>query len=181
MRGNRLSHTHTLTPCKPCTVTLSHMGFHMSKQKVLFIIRGLPGSGKSTIGNCFQFPTGEIPSVYSADDYFMVDGEYKFDRFKLTEAHNLCQTRVFTTLRNGYSCAVANTFTERWEMEPYILAAKEYDCRVIVVDCFDGGMTDEELAAKNIHGVPVEGIKAMRSRWQHDWRAGDTRPPWERK
>jgi hypothetical protein len=76
---------------------------------------------------------------------------------------------------------VANTFTQRWEMEPYLRMASQYGARIVVIDAFDGGMTDEELAVKNIHGVPVEGIRAMRNRWEADWRAGDPRPPWERK
>jgi hypothetical protein len=41
-------------------------------------------------------------------------------------------------------------------------------------------MSDEELAQKNVHGVPVAGIAAMRARWEHDWRSSDPRAPWER-
>jgi len=153
----------------------------MAKQKILFIIRGLPGSGKSTLGNCFQFPTGEIPTVYAADDYFLRDGVYEFDLAKIPQAHAACQENVSRELRCGYSVCVANTFTQRWEMQPYIDMARHAGFRLVVIDCYDGGMTDEELAAKNVHNVTEDIIAAMRQRWEHDWRAGDPRPPWARK
>ena len=143
---------------------------------VLYIVRGLPGSGKSTIaGTLSEF-------VASADDYFIGDdGIYRFNPSGLTAAHAACQVSVYNDLNAGANVSVANTFCEHWEMVPYLRMAQEFGARVVVVDCFDGGMSDEELAAKNVHGVPQAGIAAMRSRWQHDWRSGDTRAPWERR
>jgi len=57
---------------------------------------------------------------------------------------------------------------------------KRYGYRVAVVSVFDGGCTDEELAERNEHGVPLEGIVKMRERYEHDWKNGDPLPPWER-
>lgn len=143
---------------------------------VLFVVRGIPGSGKSTTADKI------CDLVYSADDYFVgEDGVYRFDGTKLKVAHERCQELVRYAISCGDSVAVANTFTQRWEMEPYLRMAAEYGSRVVVVDCFDGGMTDEKLEEINVHGVPLDGIRAMRARWEHDWRAGDPRPPWERK
>jgi len=152
----------------------------MESQHVLIIIRGLPGSGKSTFGQSITL-SGEVPPCHSAD-FFMTDpnGVYHFDPSKLKMAHEFCQEAVRSALFYGESVAVANTFTQRWEMEPYLLMAAEHEARVIVVDCFDAGMTDAELAAKNIHGVSEQGIAAMRARWEHDWRSGDPRAPWAR-
>jgi hypothetical protein len=145
-----------------------------SLSPVLFILRGLPGSGKSTVASTLGVP------VASADDFFMEGGEYKFDRFKLPQAHADCQARVKRALSEG-SCAVANTFTEGWEFGPYLTIAEEAGARIVVIDTYDGGMTDGELAAKNVHKVPLAAITAMRARWEADWRNADARPPWERK
>jgi len=153
----------------------------MPKQAILYIVRGLPGSGKSTFGRSVEHTTGEVPECFAADDFFVGDdGVYRFDRFKLPQAHAACQAGVKATLETGASCIVANTFTERWEMQPYLDMARHSDARIIVVDCYDGGMTDAELATKNVHGVPEASIAAMRQRWEHDWRSGDPRAPWER-
>jgi predicted kinase len=141
----------------------------------LFLVRGLPGSGKSTVASTLSV------EVFSADDHFVGnDGIYRFEASKLGAAHAECQTLTRSALANGVNCAVANTFTEAWEIAVYVKIAAETGARVVVVDCFDGGMTDEELARKNVHGVPQAGIAAMRARWVHDWRAGEQRAPWAR-
>jgi len=56
--------------------------------KQLILLRGLPGSGKSTFANLL----GGIH--VEADQYFIQDGEYKFDASKLKQAHNWCKLRV---------------------------------------------------------------------------------------
>ena len=151
-----------------------------SRQHVLYIVRGLPGSGKSTVGRSIQHRSGEVPYCYAADDFFMVNGEYRFDPTKLGMVHEFCQEAVRSALFNDHSVVVANTFTERWEMEPYLRMAEKHGARVVVIDCFDAGMTDAELAAKNVHGVPEATIATMRARWEHDWRSGEPRAPWAR-
>ena len=143
-------------------------------QRTLILIRGLPGSGKSSFGeHCAD-------RMIAADDYFMVDGEYKFDPSKLPQAHAMCQQTARDLLSSSDTTVVANTFSCRWEMEPYFEIARTLEVRVFVIDMFDGGLTDEELEERNVHGVPLAGIKAMRERWEHEWKMGDPRPPWER-
>ena len=143
----------------------------------LILVRGLPGSGKSSFAYAF---IGGSETV-SADDYFTdAQGRYHFDPTQLPHAHKECQDRAKRRLKGGECAAVANTFSCRWEMQPYFDMARETDSVVFVVDLFDGGLTDEELKERNSHGVPLDGIKAMRDRWEHDWKVGDPRPPWER-
>jgi len=151
----------------------------------LFLIRGLPGSGKSTVASAIS--CGYPGSVtISADDFFMQLSdsgslEYRFDPKLLSEAHNQSQSRTGFALENGWTAIVANTFTQRWEMDWYINIANYTGARLIIVDCFDGGMSNDILAKKNVHGVPISAIQSMRDRWEHDWRSGDPRQPWLRK
>lgn len=54
-------------------------------KKIVFIMRGVSGSGKSTIAKELAYPEGVI---HSTDDYFYNEaGEYKFDPTKLSEYH----------------------------------------------------------------------------------------------
>tara|TARA_Y100001938_G_scaffold143413_1_gene216133 strand:- start:172 stop:642 length:471 start_codon:yes stop_codon:yes gene_type:complete len=152
----------------------------------ILLARGLPGSGKTSLTEMIGIPTisgiMSRPVSCSADDYFVDDdGQYNFDPKHLPEAHNACQSNARSAMVAEKNVVVHNTFTQRWEMQPYIELAKEFDYRLIVVSTFDGGCSDEELAHRNTHGVPLDSIASMRSRWEQDWKAADTRPPWERQ
>lgn len=143
----------------------------------LILIRGLPGAGKSEMSRLFDGP------VFAADDYFYERGEgrYDFDPRLLPQAHQQCQERTLLALSDGgCTVIVTNTFSQRWELEPYLKMAEDGSHGVWVIDLFDGGLTNSQLAARGLHGVPVEGIAAMRSRWEHDWRNGDPVAPWLR-
>jgi predicted kinase len=143
----------------------------------LFLIRGLPGTGKSTLGR--QLAPG---ANHAADDYFVVGNEYRFDPTKLAAAHAFCQAQTRTSLKAGRAAvAVANTFTCRWELEPYFALARELQVKPIVIDLYDADLTDDVLARRNEHGVPMDTITAMRVRYERAWWDGDPRAPWERK
>lgn len=122
----------------------------------LILLRGLPGAGKSTLGTIIA---GKEP--LSADDYFMVNGEYKFDPSKLKEAHEECRLKCEINMKNKVSkIVVANTFTEEWEMKPYFQLAEKYNYRVhsLVVERRHGGI--------NVHNVPDDKIMSMGKRFQ---------------
>ena len=122
--------------------------------KELFLLRGLPGAGKSTLAKSIDGRHAE------ADQYFMEDGEYKFDASKLKDAHLWCQNIADVYMRNGFEkVTVSNTFTQEWEMQPYYDLAEKYGYRVhsIIVENRHGGV--------NQHGVPAEKIEQMRNRF----------------
>ena len=144
----------------------------------LILLRGLPGSGKSTLG-------AMLGVSIAADDFFMAgDAGYQFDPAKLPQAHAWCLEEAEILLRrnanNDVAVVVCNTFTQRWELEPYLKLAEALEVRVSVINLYDGGCTDEQLFKRNVHGVPLPAFEAMRARYEHDWKNGDTRPPWER-
>ena len=142
----------------------------------LILIRGLPGAGKTTLAG--RLAPGRI---VSADDLFCRDGTYRFVPAQIALAHTDCQRRCESALAAGLSVAVANTFAQGWEVAPYEAIAMRTGAALAIISLFDAGMTDEALAARCVHGVPIAAIRAMRARWEHDWQAHDPRPPWERR
>ena len=129
----------------------------------LILVRGLPGSGKSTISEIIlQHPSNRTPEVLSADDFFInPEGEYVFDATKLKEAHNYCQFRCSERMRQGIiRIVVANTFTEEWEMKPYFDLAMMYGYTVftVIVENRHGGV--------NQHNVPDATLGNMRNRFE---------------
>jgi len=153
----------------------------MKIDKTVVIIRGLPGSGKSTLAAQIAVERG-FPPPRAADDYFTdPEGRYTFNPALLGAAHAACQKGIADDLRAVGAAIVTNTFTQGWEFQPYVNIAAAEAAVIEVIDLFDGGLSDDALAARNVHGVPTSTIAAMRGRWEKDWRAGDPRPPWARK
>ena len=121
---------------------------------MLFIIRGLPGAGKTTLAN-------ELKGIVcEADQFFWLDGEYKYDASKIADAHKFCQDEVKDTMLMGASTiCVSNTFSQRWEMEVYYALAQIYNYDV----------TEITLTGKlhgSLHNVPEEKIQQMKDRWE---------------
>lgn len=132
-------------------------------QPTLFLVRGLPGSGKTTLAERLR-AAGIVFAVHSADDHHAENGG--FDWRNLEAAHIQCKDRVMIDLEYGQSVAVANTFVKKQDIRPYIDIAQNRGARVVIIDCSGGGMSDAELAAKNIHGVPEATIAKMRRQWE---------------
>ena len=124
--------------------------------KTLYIVRGLPGSGKSSLAK----KVTEL--VYSADDFFTnKKGEYNFNAKLLGKAHEWCWGKVRDAMFIGVEAvAVANTFTQAWEAEKYYQIAEEYGYSVFVIEC--------QNDFGNVHDVPQESIDAMKKRWEKD-------------
>lgn len=129
----------------------------------LILLRGIPGSGKTTLGSVIlQTPTNQSPEILSADDFFYDEnGHYNFDASKLKEAHNNCQFRCSERMRQEASrIVVANTFTQEWEMEPYFEMATRYGYRVHSV------IVENRHGNKNVHNVPEDKVELMKARFE---------------
>ena len=120
----------------------------------LTLIRGLPGSGKSTMARKIAAETGAMH--VEADMW--VDYSQRRNPDKLGMAHDICKARANHTLMIGGSVVVSNTFTQQWEMQPYLDMARKYGAQIeIITATGDYG---------SIHNVPDNVIQAMRERWE---------------
>jgi predicted kinase len=129
--------------------------------KNLYLLRGLPGSGKSTLAKQLG------GSHFETDKYFVGEnGEYNFDGSKLKEAHQWCQDSVSNAMVLNHTTGehetivISNTFTQEWEMKPYMEMAKNWGYKIftIIVENRHGGV--------NQHGVPDEKLQQMNDRFE---------------
>lgn len=124
----------------------------------VMILRGLPGSGKSTFTRQYE---GAV--ICSADHYFETLDGYKFNPSELPNAHAACFRKFLGALQNGHDdvIIVDNTNTTAWEISPYVAAAQAYgiEAEVVHIEC------DPEVAfTRQTHGVPRHAFEAMSER-----------------
>ena len=127
-----------------------------NSRAMLLLLRGLPGSGKSTFAKYLSKMYGF--KIVEADQYMMENGVYKFDPKKLGWAHGQCKEAVRQYIQEDECIVVSNTNTQRWEMQPYIdmATAAYYIVKEHTLHTNFG----------NIHGVPEEKVEIMRKRWE---------------
>lgn len=131
---------------------------------VLFLVRGLPGSGKTSFASAIW----NDYAVCEADKFFYdKDGNYNFDGSKLKEAHAWCKNEVETRMiehQNNQQyypeIAVSNTFTQEWEMEDYFKLAVKYGYKVVSL------IVENRHGGQNVHGVPEDKLQVMKNRFE---------------
>jgi len=128
--------------------------------KTLYIVRGVPGSGKSTFAK-------SIGGIHiEADQFFMENGKYNFDITKIKLAHKYCQNQTEAWMKtdgaqvNNHKIVVSNTFTQEWEMKPYFELAEKYGYIVFTV------IVENRHGRKNIHDVPEDKVQQMKDRFE---------------
>ena len=135
-------------------------------EKTVYIMRGISGSGKSTIASVLAERNNGI--ICSTDDYFIVDGEYKFDPSKLAENHQKNFERFKELLEKGEETIIVdNTNLKYWEAKNYIKEAKKHNYRVMVMNIIPPE-DPKVLAERNSHGVPLEVIEQMYERFNSE-------------
>jgi predicted kinase len=131
---------------------------------ILFLVRGLPGSGKST----FATHIWNEYAVCEADKFFYdKEGNYNFDPSKLKDSHAWCKTEVETRMKDHQinqqyypEIAVSNTFTQEWEMKDYYELAEKYGYKVVSL------IVENRHGGKNVHGVPDDKLEIMKNRFE---------------
>lgn len=120
----------------------------------LTLIRGLPGSGKSTMARKIALETGALH--VEADMWINYSEKWRQESVKM--AHAICQEQANKALYYGRDTVVSNTFTQQWEMQPYLDMARHYGAQIEVITATgDYG---------SIHDVPDDVIAAMVARWE---------------
>lgn len=121
----------------------------------VIILRGVSGAGKSSLAEILE-AQGFV--VVSADNFFVKDGAYDFDRTKLTKAHHWCYDQYTKALEAGLNVVVDNTNTTEAEVNRYLEKAVYFGYTVRVVTVENWSQTD------SIHNVPQDIREAQAKR-----------------
>ncbi|MES9958642.1 MAG: AAA family ATPase [Sedimenticola sp.] len=123
----------------------------------LIIVRGLPGSGKTTYA---QSLTGRV--LVEADHY-RIDpetGEYRYRKSENTKVHTQCFEHVKELLKDGEDVTVANVFSLRWQVRQYYQLAVEL------------GITDVTTVEMKARYKSHHADAAIIERLEREWQSG---------
>ena len=136
-------------------------------EKILVILRGLPGSGKTSFAKELTEDLkkkGISTTTSSTDDYWYDDeGNYLFDPYFLRDAHEWNQNRVRQDLKANVSVVIVdNCNMAREHIAPYTSLAKEfgYEVMEIIVGDFDT-KSALEYHRRCTHNIPLPTIKRL--------------------
>jgi len=145
---------------------IPYEGKKSEKKHGLTMVRGLPGSGKSTYAKCIVETYKRKNIVYNhfeADDYFtFINSEthaeqYDFNAMELSVAHSFCQYNAFCSIDDKKSVVVSNTFIDYQSMLPYIRFSQKRKIRWKIIECCGKW--------KSIHDVPDITLNFMKTKW----------------
>jgi hypothetical protein len=157
-------------------------------KKTMHIVRGLPGSGKSTFASklvdndirrviendhYWQFShridTNKFQSVVGPFLHILADSppSYYYERQMTHLAGWWCFAETFRRLRIYDSVAVANTFINRIHIWGYLEEAKRLGVRVLIHETKTDWAKDIDACfVKNVHNVPLETLANMAAGWE---------------
>lgn len=127
--------------------------------KKIIIMQGVPGSGKTT------YILKHYPSAFicSADDFFIINGKYRYDKEYIGVAHKTCFFKFKAAIEDRLpEIVIDNTNISNKEMERYaeLGALNGYEIQVIAFRF----TSPETAASRNVHGVPGEKVLDMYKR-----------------
>lgn len=130
--------------------------------KRVTIMRGVPGSGKSTAAKLLA---GEIGVIHSTDSYFYINGKYVHDISLLSQNHERNFKAFCESLRKGVAIVICdNTNVQRAHFARYVSVAEAAGYQVDIVTMPHPDL--EVAAARNEHGAPLETIRQMIVDWE---------------
>jgi predicted kinase len=127
------------------------------RMKHMIIMRGGPGSGKTTIAR--KMASVIKADVLSADDYWLCDGRYEFKPSELGQAHAQCFRRtVYAVVHQTTNVVIDNTNSRAEEYIAYLALAVAFGYTVQIVRV----LCDPEVAfARQIHDVPQDKFEEI--------------------
>ena len=140
--------------------------------KLAVILRGVPGSGKSTFVNTLRSFPGSI-AIHAVDDLHVDDqGNFLWDEENQERLYTLNFANFVKSCASGTELVICDAINiEVDDFQKYVDIANQYEYSVYVVT--PNPPTPEQSTKRNKHHTSSSQAKEMYSRWQH-WPTPDT-------
>lgn len=130
--------------------------------KLAVVMRGIPGSGKSTVARMLHEMFGAV--IHSTDSYHIKDGVYTYDATKAPEYHHYNLEAFMDSCAAGKSMVIVDN-TNIWphNYEPYVYAAHNSGYKVLQIKL-------KNAHRVSIHSVPDEVVNRMKDAFRKYWK-----------
>jgi len=134
--------------------------------KKVIATSALPGAGKSYLADKLQkkaIKDGFTSVICCTDDFFTVDGQYKWDFNFLSAGHEWCYGQfALAMFRETNLIIIANTSLQAWNLYKYADLSSKIGYEFEVVEPKTDWRYDvAECAKRNNHNVPLATIEKM--------------------
>lgn len=131
----------------------------------LSIIRGLPGSGKST------FARDHFPGVFHVENdmFHVTDGKYMFDQKKCQRVFGTVLSMVEMTLRLGADVTVSNVFMKLSSISRFVVLAREIGANVEIYQMAGQNFGDVHWVPSNVKASMERGFADIPANSDFDW------------
>jgi predicted kinase len=130
-------------------------------EQTLYLIRGISGTGKSTLARAlsqYAVSADDMPGLYDDNSNYQVDLQ--------AESHRWCLSIVTWWMeQQRFSIAVANTFTKQKYFQEYLDLAKKYQYAVHIIHC-EAVLFPSGNQASSIHNLSEEVLQRQRDNWE---------------
>lgn len=136
----------------------------MNKRPYLTIIRGLPGSGKSTRARAYAADSGAL--LIEPDMFITRHGEYCYTAGDFQTAVNLARETVILAAQVSADVIYADVLPTKQDVNDIIIC---YQCFCVwppIVNVIDMSCDVLDSMKRNRHGVKREDIEAMAAAWE---------------
>lgn len=143
--------------------------------KVMILMRGCPGSGKSyqatnILNMCYKNANVD-EFIFSADKFFTNKhtGQYNYNPSKVKRAHEWAKDNIEKAVLNEVTPVIVdNTHCEAWEMEDVIKVGVNNGYWIEILEpVSEWAWEGMELAKRNIHNIPLDIIMKFFRRYDH--------------
>jgi predicted kinase len=137
-----------------------------TKMSSLIIVRGLPGSSKSTwVRNNFS-----KSYLWYEPDHLITDcfGSYRFDAQLWDDVHDLTFRLVDFALARNENVIVSDVFPNRESLMRYIRLSEAHDSNLDIIT-IKSSVFDSKFKMRNTHGVPLTVLSEMQSNFDYSF------------
>jgi tRNA uridine 5-carbamoylmethylation protein Kti12 len=137
----------------------------MEPDKIVYILRSLPGSGGSTTARILAH--GLPSTILSLDDYRKDhSGNYHYDQKQAKSILNVLDQKYDHHLQNGTPLIIIdNVHYSKSDVDHFRIPAEKAGYTVIILEI--PHEDPDILAQRTIHGISKERIEKMMLRWDH--------------